>query len=151
MATNTSLHLVRHSLNFCAWKDHKEVAADLRRIYSASTADQAGLELDAFEEKRAGKYASIAPAWRRAWQEVIPFFAFDPAIRKIIYIEPLAPPVQVQWRGNAIESLNRIRRENSVPHCFLAIRSFEKGGRNVREWFAARNHFAIMFEDRFNA
>ena len=42
-----------------------------------------------------GKYASIAPAWRRAWQEVIPFFAFDPAIRKIIYTT------------NAIESLNR--------------------------------------------
>lgn len=27
------VHLVRHSLNFCAWKDRKAVAADLRRIY----------------------------------------------------------------------------------------------------------------------
>jgi transposase-like protein len=93
------VHLVRHSLNFCAWKDRKAVAADLRLIYGAPTADQAAAELDAFEElegsgndpgdrfprQRAGKYASIAPAWRRAWQEVIPFFAFDPAIRKIIY------------------------------------------------------------------
>lgn len=58
---------------------------------------------------------------------MIPFFAFDPAIRKIIYTT------------NAIESLNRV------------IRNFEKGGRNVREWFAARNHFTIMFEERFNA
>ena len=124
-------------------KDRKEVAADLRRIYSAPTADQAGLELDAFEEKWAGKYASIAPAWRRAWQEVIPFFAFDPAIRKIIYTT------------NAIESLNRVIRKSiktrgSFPTedaatklIYLAIRKFEKGGRNVREWFAARNHFAI--------
>jgi putative transposase len=61
------------------------VAADLRSIYSAPTADQAAAELNAFDEKWAGKYASIAPAWRRAWQEVIQFFAFDPAIRKIIY------------------------------------------------------------------
>jgi putative transposase len=76
---------VRHSLNFCAWKDRKYVAADLRRIYGAATVDQAADELDAFEEKWAGKYASIAPAWRRAWDEVTPFFAFDPAIRKIIY------------------------------------------------------------------
>ena len=89
------VHLVRHSLNFCSWKDCKSVAADLRRIYGAATAEQAAGELDAFEEKWAGKYASIAPAWRRAWQEVIPFFAFDPAIRKIIYTT------------NAIESLNR--------------------------------------------
>jgi putative transposase len=145
------VHLVRHSLNFCAWKDRKVVATDLRRIYSAATADQAAAELDAFEAKWAGKYASIAPAWRRAWQEVIPFFAFDPAIRKIIYTT------------NAIESLNRVIRksiktrgsfpteEAATKLIYLAIRNFEKGGRNVREWFAARNQFAIMFEERFNA
>ena len=100
---------MRHSLNFCAWKDRKVVATDLRRIYSAATADQAAAELDAFEAKWAGKYASIAPAWRRAWQEVIPFFAFDPAIRKIIYTT------------NAIESLNRIRRENDSRDRFLTL------------------------------
>lgn len=145
------MHLVRHSLNFCAWKDRKVVAADLKRIYQAATADQAADELDAFEKKWAGKYASIAPAWRRAWQEVIPFFAFDPAIRKIIYTT------------NAIESLNRVIRksiktrgsfpteEAATKLIYLAIRNFEKGGRNVREWFAARNQFAIMFEERFNA
>jgi transposase-like protein len=145
------VHLVRHSLNFCAWKDRKYVATDLRRIYEATTVDQAAAELDAFEEKWAGKYASIAPAWRRAWQEVIPFFAFDPAIRKIIYTT------------NAIESLNRVIRksiktrgsfpteEAATKLIYLAIRNFEKGGRNVRQWFAARNQFAIMFEERFNA
>lgn len=58
------VHLVRHSLNFCAWKDRKEVAANLRRNYSAPTAEQAAAELDAFEEKWAGKNASIASAWR---------------------------------------------------------------------------------------
>ena len=145
------VHLVRHSLNFCAWKDRKVVSSDLRRIYGAATAEQAAVELDAFEEKWAGKYASIAPAWRRAWQEVIPFFAFDPAIRKTIYTT------------NALESLNRVIRksiktrgsfpteEAATKLIYLAIRNFEKGGRNVREWFAARNQFAIMFEDRFNA
>jgi len=145
------VHLVRHSLNFCSWKDRKSVAADLRQIYSATTAELAADELDAFEEKWAGKYPSIAPAWRRAWQEVIPFFAFDPAIRKIIYTT------------NAIESLNRVIRksiktrgsfpteEAAIKLIYLAIRNFEKGGRHVRIWFAARNQFAIMFEERFNA
>lgn len=126
-------------------------ATDLRRIYSAATSEQAAAELDAFEGKWEGKYASIAPAWRRAWQEVIPFFAFDPAIRKIIYTT------------NAIESLNRvIRKSIKTPGSFptddaatkliyWAIRNFEKNGRNVRQWFAARNQFAIMFEERFTA
>ena len=76
------------------------MAADLRRIYGAATADMAVAELDAFEEKWAGKYASIAPAWRRAWAEVIPFFAFDPAIRKIVHTT------------KTVESLNRIIRKS---------------------------------------
>ena len=165
MVQTCIVHLVRHSLNFVrrensaprcfpirlTWKDRKAVAADLRRIYSAPTADMAEAELDAFEEKWAGKYASIAPAWRRAWQEVIPFFGFDPAIRKIIYTT------------NAIESLNRVIRksiktrgsfptdEAATKLIYLAIRKFEKDGRNVREWFAARNQFAIMFGERFDA
>lgn len=145
------VHLVRHSLRFCNWKDRRYVAVDLREIYGAATAEQAAEVLDRFEEKWAGKYPSIAPAWRRAWDEVIPFFAFDPAIRKIIYTT------------NAIESLNRVIRksiktrgsfpteEAATKLIYLAIRKFEKDGRKVREWIAARNQFAIMFDDRFNA
>ncbi len=116
----------------------------------SATADAAAGELNAFEEKWTGKYPSIAPAWRRAWDEVTPFFAFDPAIRKIIYTT------------NAIESLNRVIRksiktrgsfpteEAATKLIYLAIRNFEKGGRNVREWFDARNQFAIMYAERFN-
>lgn len=97
------------------------------------------------------KYASIAPARRQAWQEVIPFFAFDPAIRKIIYIT------------NAIESLNRMIRksikargsspaeETATKLICLAIQNFEKGGRHVRKWFAATNQLAIMCDERINA
>lgn len=33
------VHMVRHSLNYVSWKRRAEVAADLKRIYQASTAD----------------------------------------------------------------------------------------------------------------
>lgn len=146
-----SIHLIRHSMNFCSWKDRKAVAADLRPIYEAPTAEEAARQLEAFEEKWAGKYPSIAPAWRRAWAEVTPFYAFSAAIRKIIYTT------------NAVESLNRVLRktlktkgsfpteEAATKLIFLATRSFEKGGRAVREWVAARNQLAIMFAGRFDA
>lgn len=86
----------------------------------------------------------------RAWQELIPFFAFDPAIRKNI------------CSTKAIKSLNRVIRNSiktrgSFPTqkaatnlIYLAIRNFETGGGNVRQWFAARNQFAIMCEESFN-
>jgi len=144
------VHLVRHSLNFCGWKDRKEVAKSLKHIYRAVDDETAAKALDAFEEEWGRKYPSIAPSWRRAWQEVIPFFAFPPDVRKIIYTT------------NAIESLNRVIRkttktrgsfptdDSATKLIYLAIRNFEKKGRCVREWVAARNQFAILYPERFN-
>lgn len=144
------VHLVRHSLNFCSWKDRKAVAAKLRDVYSAETAEAAWDALEAFDEIWGRQYPSIAQAWRRAWQEVIPFFAFSPEIRRVIYTT------------NAIESLNRVIRKSiktrgSFPSedaaeklIYLAIRGHEKTSRSVRGWLTAVNQFAIMFEDRFS-
>lgn len=144
------VHLVRQSLNFCGWKDRKIVAKDLKQIYQATDDRAAEQALADFEAKWGGKYPSIAPAWRRAWQEVIPFFAFPPAVRKIIYTT------------NAIENLNRVIRKTTKTRgsfptddaamklIYLAIRNFEKKGSVVREWVDARNQFAILYDERFN-
>lgn len=144
------VHLVRHSLNFCSWKDRKAVAAKLREVYSAETAEAARDALEAFDVGWGRQYPSIAQAWRRAWQEVIPFLAFSPEIRRVIYTT------------NAIESLNRVIRKSiktrgSFPSedaaeklIYLAIRGHEKTSRTVRGWLTAVNQFAIMFEDRFS-
>jgi putative transposase len=144
------VHLVRHSLNFCSWKDRKAVAAKLRDVYSAETAEAAREALEAFDDEWGKQYPSIAQAWRRAWEEVIPFFAFSPEIRRVIYTT------------NAIESLNRVIRKSiktrgSFPSedaaeklIYLAIRGHEKTARTVRGWLTAMNQFAIMFEDRFS-
>jgi transposase-like protein len=144
------VHLVRQSLNFCGWKDRKAVATDLKQIYQATDDQAAEKALVDFEAEWGEKYPSIAPAWRRAWQEVIPFFAFPPAVRKIIYTT------------NAIESLNRVIRKTTktrgsfppddaaIKLIYLAIRNFEKKGSSVRQWVDARNQFAILYNERFN-
>ena len=128
------VHLLRHSLNFCGWKDRKAVAKDLKRIYQATDDTEAEKALADFDAEWGLKSPSIAPSWRRAWQEVIPFFAFPPAVRKIIYAT------------NAFESLMRVthkttKTRGSFPTdavatklIYLAIRSFEMTGRAVREW-----------------
>jgi transposase-like protein len=129
------VHLVRHSLNFCGWKDRKAVAKDLRRIYQATDDGEAEKALADFEAEWGSKYPSIAPSWRRAWQEVIPFFAFPPAVRKIIYTI------------NAIESLNRVIRKTTITRgsfptddaakklIYLVSRAFRSSG---QRWFPRR-------------
>src|SRR5919202_501149 len=76
------VHLIRHSLSFVSYKDRKAVAAALKEIYRAKDAEAGRAALDAFAAGAWGsKYPAIALAWRRAWPEVIPFFAFPDEVR----------------------------------------------------------------------
>ena len=94
------VHLLRHSLEFVSYKDRKAVAAALKEIYRAVDADAGEAALAAFEEGPWGrKYPAIAPSWRRAWGEVVPFYAFPAEVRRLLYTT------------NAIEALNsKLRR-----------------------------------------
>ena len=75
-------------------------ASALKEIYRASSAEVAEQALTAFEAGPWGtRYPAIGQSWRRAWAEVIPFFAFPDEVRRIIYTT------------NAIEALNsKLRR-----------------------------------------
>ena len=100
------VHMVRHSLNYVSWKRRAEVAADLKRIYQSSTADEAELRLGEFEAKWDDDYLPIGQSWRRNWPRITPFFDFPPEIRKVIYTT------------NAIESVNTTQfpwRHGSIP------------------------------------
>ena len=94
------VHLIRSSLDYASWKNRKLLAAAIKRIYTATSAEAAQAELDAFEQGPWGqKFLTVAAAWRRAWDRVIPFFTFPPAVRRVIDTT------------NAIESINaRLRK-----------------------------------------
>ena len=80
------VHLLRHSLDFVSWKDRRLVAAALKEIYRAVDPAAAEAALAAFEAGPWGrKYAAIGPSWRRAWTEVVPFYAFPAEVRRILY------------------------------------------------------------------
>ena len=80
------VHLIRNSLDYASWKDRKLLAAALRPIYTAPSAEAALEALNEFERGQWGqKYPTVIAAWRRAWDHVIPFFAFPPAVRRVVY------------------------------------------------------------------
>jgi putative transposase len=145
------VHLLRNSMNFASWKDRKELASALRGVYRAADA-QAGLAaLEAFEAGPWGqKYPAIGQCWRRVWENVVPFFAFPEAVRRIIYTT------------NAIEALNsKLRRavrarghfpndEAATKLLYLVLNhAAQDWMRPPREWTEAKTQFAILFGERF--
>jgi putative transposase len=147
------VHLLRNSLDFASWKDRRDLARDLKTIYSAIDDKAAEAALTAFEAGDWGrKFPAIGQMWRRAWQEVIPFFAFPKDVRRIIYTT------------NAIEALNsKLRRavrarghfpsdEAALKLLYLVLNRSEKEWKMPpREWGMAKSQFAVLFADRFQA
>ncbi len=143
------VHMVRHSLRFVSWKERKAVAADLRAIYTAATAEAAEQALESFEKKWQARFPSIARSWRSNWTNIIPFFSYPPAIRKVIYTTNAIESMQAQLRKvtrnrGAFPSAESVRKI-----LYLAIeRISKKWKRPIRDWVAALNHFTVVFEGR---
>ena len=168
-----TVHLIRAAMRFVGYADRKKVAAAIRPIYTAATAEAAKVELDAFAASEWGtKYPATVATWTNAWERFIPFLEFPPEVRKIIYTT------------NAIESLNyQLRKiiknrghfpsdDAAIKLLWLAIRDIEdkrarqrakeaglprdqrkapgrliEGGR-IQGWNQALGALAIAFSDR---
>ena len=144
------VHLIRNSLKMVNYKDYKAVVAALKPVYRAVNAEEARQALNDFAQSELGKkYSYIEKIWLDAWNRVIPFFEFSPAVRRLIYTT------------NAIESLNRdlrkvVKTRASFPSetaalklLYLAIRKVER--RWVRPspyWKTAMRELTIEFGDR---
>jgi putative transposase len=170
-----TVHLIRAAMRFVSYADRKKVAAALRPIYTAPTADVAETELAAFADSDLGrKYPATVATWENAWERFTPFLAFPPEVRKIIYTT------------NAIESLNYqlrkiIKNRGHFPNdtaaiklLWLAIRDIEdkrsrqrakeRGlpsnkrkapprlveGAVVQGWKQALGALAVQYPDRLN-
>ena len=145
------VHLIRFSMHFASWKERRLIGAALKPIYQAESAASARERLEDFDRGPWGrKYPAIAQSWRRNWEQVIPFFAFAPEVRTILYTT------------NAIESLNaqvrkavRIRRhfpseEAATKLIWLVLRKVQTRWKSPpTSWQAAKAQLAIQFEDRF--
>ena len=142
------VHLVRASLNYVPWKHRKLVAADLRRIYRAATAEEAQQSLEEVTLKW-NAYPSLSQVWQRNWERITPFFRYPADIRKAIYTT------------NSVEALHRALRkiiktrgafpseESALKLLFLAIRqASKKWTMPVQNWSQALNYFTVLWPER---
>src|ERR1700752_302184 len=142
------VHLVRASLNYVSWKQRRTVAADLRTIYTAATAEAAEQQLELFAGRWDATHPTISQIWRRNWSHVTPFFAFSPELRKVIYTT------------NGVQSLHMTLRKvfktrAAFPHeqaafklLYLALQNVAKKWTSVQGWREALNRFQILWPER---
>jgi transposase-like protein len=147
------VHLIRNSLDYASWKDRKLLAAALRPVYTAASAEAAALALDEFERGAWGqKYPTVTASWRRAWDRVIPFFAFPPAVRRVVYTTNAIESIHSQLR-KIIKTRGHFPSDDAATKLvWLALRNITADwGRAAKEWREAMNQFAILYEERFTA
>jgi putative transposase len=141
------VHLIRHSLKYVPRREREQVARDLKPIYTAVDADAAQSELERFDETWGQRFPVITQAWLNAWEHVVPFLAFPPEVRRVIYTT------------NAIEALNRqlrkaIKTKGHFPNedaarklIYLALTNAVPQWTRTRNWTIALLAFKIHFGD----
>ena len=93
------VHQIRASTRYVSYKDIKQIVADLKKIYTAVTLDEAENNLLTFAERWRKQYPSCVKSWEENWEVLTTFFEYPMEIRKIIYTT------------NIIEGLNRQFRQ----------------------------------------
>ena len=144
------VHMVRHSLKYVPYKEKKEVAKDLKAIYSAVNEEQARENLQKFKTRWDEKYPTIADSWERNWLEIVPFLEFPKYIRKAIYTTNAIESANFSLR-KIIKNRSILKNDIAISKIlFLALKNIEKKWTMpIHNWKDALNQFAIIFADRF--
>lgn len=145
------VHQIRNSLKYVSWKDRRELARDLKLIYTAISEDEALKSLDMFKNKWDKKFPNISKSWEKNWGELAAFFKYSQEIRTLIYTT------------NPIESLNRGLRKISKTRSvfpneeaifkllYLAINDISKKWSQIlRNWGPIYAQLSIFFEERLS-
>lgn len=151
------VHLTRASLRWVNYKDRKKVSAQLRLIYGAPTEQAARDALDAWTDSDVGRqYPAIKRQWDTAWEQVIPFFAFQPEVRKVIYTTNMIESINYQLRKISKTRGHFPNDEALIKLLYLGCRELgrtdtkARGGRANLNWKIALNQFDIMFPGRLD-
>jgi transposase-like protein len=148
------LHLIRNTFRYASRADWDELARDLRPVYTAATEQAAKDRFDELAGKWGERYPAIVKLWQAAWPEFVPFLAYSPEIRTVIYSTNAIESLHARFR-RSVRARGHFPNEQAALKClYLTIRSLDPSGtgraRWVTRWKAALNAFAITFDDRIN-
>jgi putative transposase len=142
------VHLIRQSLRFVPDKYRRQVAKDLRPIYTAVDVDAAAEALASFDATWGERYPMIGKTWREAWEHVIPFLAFPADVRRVVYTTNTIEALHRQIR-KTIKTRGHFPTEDAARKLiYLAITNAQQNWRTAYNWSAALLSFKIHFGER---
>ena len=141
------VHLIRASLKFVSWKERKAMAADLKTIYRAVSAETAWLALTEFRRKYPG-YQVVADVWERNWQRIIPFFEFPEDIRKIVYTTNAVESLHMSLRRVTKNRGSFPTQNAAIKLIYLAVKNASKNWEFVQSWCGALRQFTLRWPER---
>jgi len=149
------VHLLRGSFRYASYNDRKKLAAGLRPIYTAVSVDAAEEAFEGFEATWGAKYPAIIRLWRNSWDVFVPFLAFPPEIRRVVYTTNMIESINYQLRKVTRNRGHFPTEKAALKLLYLAIRNIttERGGAagtGTWGWKACLNALAIYFPNRIN-
>ena len=146
------IHQIRNSTKYVSYKDLKVLMADLKRVYTASTEENARLELDAFTEKWDNKYPTISKSWNENWATLSTYFKYPEEIRKIIYTTNTVEGFNRQLRKVTKSKAVFPNDDSLLKMLYLAAMDItHKWTGHRHDWGKIRAQLMIYFEDRLKA
>jgi transposase-like protein len=149
------IHLIRNTFRLTSRKYWDEIKRDIRPIYTAVNAEAALAAFEELTEKWGTRYPAVIRLWANAWEEFIPFLAYDVEIRQVICSTNAIESLNARYR-RAVRARGHFPTEQAALKClYLVTRSLDPTGtgrtRWTMRWKPALNAFAITFSDRFPA
>jgi putative transposase len=147
------VHLIRASLRYASRKYWVPLARDLRLIYTAPDEAAAATSLEGFAAAWGDRYPAIVRLWRAHWEQFIPFLAFPPEVRRVIYTTNLIESMNARLRKTTRNRGQFPTEQAALKVLYLAVRNLEDfrsptTGIRSSGWKQALQAFTIYFDGR---
>ena len=143
------VHQIRSSTRFVSYKDIKLLMADLKKVYTAVTEEEALENLMVFKENWGKQYPSCVKSWENNWDILRTFFVYPPEIRKIIYTTNIIEGLNRQFRQITKNKPSFTNDDSLRKMLYLASRKIvEHWTARCRNWDMVLAQLQLMFQDR---
>ena len=143
------VHQIRSSTKCVSYKDIKKVVADLKKVYTAVTLDEAEENLRTFSNTWRKQYPSCVKSWEDNWEVLNTFFEYPPEIRKIIYTTNIIEGLNRQFRQITKNKPSFTNDDSLRRMLYLASQRIVKHWHaRCQNWDMVLSQLEIMFADR---